>query len=81
MSAERWKRGHQQRSRAINRAIDELAAMGPEDEFWALLASTDPAEFLRAVAAHIRVLRGATSNTTRDVPGPPSYDPQPETLP
>lgn len=85
MSAHRFKRGHHDRARLINRAIEQLAALGPEGACWSLLASTDPAAFLRAVADHIQELRdelrGATSSTARGVPGPNSPDPQPETHP
>lgn len=85
MSAQRWKRGHQERSRAINRAIEDLAALGPEDGLWALAAATDPAKFLRAVALHIQELReqlrAAAPNTARDVPEPLTNDLQPGTYP
>lgn len=84
MTSQRFRRIHQERAQRTNRAIQELAALGPEDEFWALLAATDPAGFLRAVAAHIRALRDqlpAAPNTVRDVPEPLINEPQPETHP
>jgi hypothetical protein len=85
MSAPRWRRGHHDRAIGINRAIERLAALGPEGGLWALLASHDPAGFLRVVADHIQELRdqlrASSPSTARDVPGPHSQDPQPETHP
>lgn len=72
MTSSRFRSAHQKRSRAITRAIGDLAELGPPDELWSLMAETDPAGFLRAVADHIRALRAAAVQ-----PPPTTNDPLP----
>lgn len=77
MRASRFRDAHRRRSRAINAAIGELAELGPPDELWALLAETDPAGFLRAVAEHIRDLRAAAVQPPPQHSSPPTKEDRP----